>query len=175
MFDPTAFENMKVVMEGIFYDKDLSGEIVIVDRNDLINTAKLSRSYDLSFQLPLAKKEKVTCKFTLSAGVENLTAELLEISADLAGCTAKIEFFTQHEYIEPLFLHIEELLSGIWGKKRAISLMVCRNSIKSNEKVLYTGTISLNRIIQEDQLDDLTEMTDYMIMTLDKLEEIFLS
>ena len=81
MFDPTAFENMKVVMEGIFYDKDLSGEIIIVDRNDFINTAKLSRSYDLSFQLPLAKKEKVTCKFTLSAELENLTAELLQISA----------------------------------------------------------------------------------------------
>ena len=28
MFDPTAFENMRVVMEGIFYDKDLSGDII---------------------------------------------------------------------------------------------------------------------------------------------------
>ena len=49
MFDPTAFENMKVVMEGIFYDKDLSGEIIILDRNDIMNIAKLSRTYDLSF------------------------------------------------------------------------------------------------------------------------------
>ena len=81
----------------------------------------------------------------------------------------------QHEYSEPLFLHIEELLSSVWGSKRAIKLTVCRDSIKSHQKVLYTGTISLNRIIQEDQIDDLTEMTDYMIMTLDKLEEIFLS
>ena len=107
--------------------------------------------------------------------MENLTAELLEISADLAGCTAKIEFKMQHEYSEPLFLHIEELLSSVWGSKRAIKLTVSRDSIKSHQKVLYTGTISLNRIIQEDQLDDLTEMTDYMIMTLDKLEETFLS
>lgn len=175
MFDPTAFENMRVVMDGIFYDKDLSGEIIIVDRNDFINTAKLSRSYDLSFQLPSAKKEKVTCKFTLSAGLENLTAELLQISDDLAGCTAKIEFIVQHLYSEPLFLHIEELLSDIWGSKRGISLTVCRNSIKSHEKVLYTGTISFNRIIQEDQLEDLTEMTDYMLMTLEKLEGISLS
>ena len=51
MFDPTAFENMRVVMEGIFYDKDLSGDITIVDRNDVINTAKMSRDFDLSFQL----------------------------------------------------------------------------------------------------------------------------
>ena len=159
-------------MEGIFYDKDLSGEIIIVDRNDFINTAKLSRSYDLSFQLPLAKKEKVICKFTLSAELENLTAELLQISDDLAGCTSKIEFIMQHEYSEPLFLHIEELLSSIWGSKRAIKLTVCRDSIKSHEKVLYTGTVSFNRIIHEDQLDDLTEMTDYMLMTLKRLEGI---
>ena len=45
-------------MEGIFYDKDLSGEIVIVDRNDLINTAKLSRSYDLPFNCPWRKKRR---------------------------------------------------------------------------------------------------------------------
>ena len=43
MFDPTAYENMRVVLEGIFYDKDLSGEILVIDRNDIVNTAKLSR------------------------------------------------------------------------------------------------------------------------------------
>ncbi len=175
MFDPTAFENMRVVIDGLFYDKDLSGEIIIVDRNDFINTAKLSRSYDLSFQLPMTKKEKITCKFTLAAELENLTAELLQISDALAGCTAKIEFFMHHNYSELLFLHIEELLSDIWGSKRAISLTVCRDSVKSDEKVLYTGAISFNRIIHEDQLDDLTEMTDYMLMTLEKLAGISLS
>ena len=29
MFDPTAYENMRVVLEGIFYDKDLSGDILL--------------------------------------------------------------------------------------------------------------------------------------------------
>ena len=53
MFDPTAFENIKVVLEGAVYDLDLNGEIIIIDRNDLINTAKLSRKYELSFQLPV--------------------------------------------------------------------------------------------------------------------------
>ena len=48
MFDPTAFENIRVVLEGIFYDKDLEGSIMIIDRNDIMNTAKLSRTYELS-------------------------------------------------------------------------------------------------------------------------------
>ena len=70
MFDPTAFENMRVVMEGILYDKDLSGDIMIVDRNDVINTAKMSRNFDLSFQLKSSFVSKVTCKVTLKANLE---------------------------------------------------------------------------------------------------------
>jgi hypothetical protein len=41
MFDPTAFDNMKVVLEGALYDLDIMGEIIITDRNDLFNTAKM--------------------------------------------------------------------------------------------------------------------------------------
>ncbi|SID87142.1 Uncharacterised protein [Mycobacteroides abscessus subsp. abscessus] len=48
LFDPTAYENMKIVMEGLLYDKDLAGQISIIDRNELINTAKLSRTFEIS-------------------------------------------------------------------------------------------------------------------------------
>ena len=162
-------------MDGLFYDKDLSGEIVITDRNDIMNTAKLSRSYDLPFQLPSAQQETVTCKFTLSAGLKNFTAEMLQLSEELAGCIAVIEFTLKHEYSEPLFLQIEGLLTAIWGNKRAIKLTVCRDSIKAQKKAYYTGIVSFNRIIHEDQIDDLAEMTDYMLLTLEKLEGITLS
>lgn len=52
MFDPTAFDNMKVVIEGALYDLDICGEIVITDRNDSFNMAKMSRTFDISFRLP---------------------------------------------------------------------------------------------------------------------------
>ena len=172
MFDPTAFENMKVVMDGIFYDKDLSGEIIITDRNDIMNMAKLSRSYDLSFYLPSQKKEKVKCKFILSAGLENLTAELLQLSDDLAGCIATIEFTMKHEYSERLYLQIKEQLSAVWGSNRVIQLTVCRDSIMEREKVLYTAVVLFNRIIHEDQIDDLTEMTEHILIALQALEGI---
>ena len=51
LFDPTAFENIKVVIEGEIYDRDLSGEIFVTDRNDWFNSAKLSRKYEISFGL----------------------------------------------------------------------------------------------------------------------------
>ncbi|MGZ4162287.1 MAG: hypothetical protein ACXVNF_16040, partial [Neobacillus sp.] len=52
VFDPTAFDNMKVVIEGALYDMDIIGEIIITDRNDIMNMAKLSRRFDICFTLP---------------------------------------------------------------------------------------------------------------------------
>lgn len=49
MFDPTAFENLKIVIEGAVYDRDFSGEILVTDRNDIINLAKLERRFEISF------------------------------------------------------------------------------------------------------------------------------
>lgn len=173
MFDPTAFENMRVVMDGMFYDKDLSGEIVITDRNDLLNTAKLSRHYNLSFQLPFSGERKVTCTFHLSASLENLTAELLERSDFLAGCTVKIDFTMKGPLSESLYGKILDTLSFIWESGES-KVTICSDSFMSMEKVLYTGTVTFNRLIYEEQIDDLTEMFAYMLLTLERLETLSL-
>lgn len=36
MFDPTAFDNLKVIVEGAVYDFDLHGDILVTDRKDMI-------------------------------------------------------------------------------------------------------------------------------------------
>ena len=74
MFDPTAFDNMKVVIEGALYDLDLAGKIVIIDRNDIMNIAKMSRRFDVSFTLPEAR---VTAMIEITSNLINLAAELL--------------------------------------------------------------------------------------------------
>ncbi|KYD22330.1 MAG: hypothetical protein C6P37_08510 [Caldibacillus debilis] len=58
MFDPTAYENMKVILEGYLYDYDMQGEILIKERNDLINLADMSRTFSLLFSLNLAPQAK---------------------------------------------------------------------------------------------------------------------
>ena len=40
MFDPTAYDNLKVILEGAVYDLDLSGELKIIERNDIVDLAK---------------------------------------------------------------------------------------------------------------------------------------
>jgi hypothetical protein len=174
MFDPTAYENMRVVLEGFFYDKDLSGEILVVDRNDIINTAKLSRIYDLSFQLSTSPPPRVTCRMELKAGIENLTAELLPsiFSNKNAGCMVTIEFLFEHEEEQSFLIEVEQVLRQIWGEKRTIKLKVCHEPLTSFQKVKHIVCISFDRIIREEQIDDLTEMTEYMMTTLRRLEHV---
>lgn len=174
MFDPTAYENMRVVLEGIFYDKDLSGEIMVVDRNDIINMAKLSRAYDLSFRLSSSFPSRITCRVELKADIENLTAELLpsKLSNKVAGCVVTIEFLFEHEEEQSFLIEVEQVLRQIWGEKRTIKLTVCREPLTPLQKVQHMAHISFDRIIREDQIDDLTEMTEYMMTTLHRLEHV---
>lgn len=173
MFDPTAYENMRVVLEGIFYDKDLSGEILVIDRNDIVNTAKLSRTYNISFRLSTAPS-RVTCRIELMAGIENLTAELLPsiFSNKMAGCIVTIEFLFEHEEDQSLLMEVKQILKQIWGEKRKVKLTVSREPLRSVQKAQHLAQISFDRIIREDQIDDLTEMTEYVMTTLCKLEQV---
>lgn len=174
MFDPTAFENMRVVIEGIFYDKDLSGDISIVDRNDVINTAKLSRVFDLSYQLMSSSISKVTGKLTLEANLKNLAAELLPTtgSEKQAGCIVKIEFLFKHDSDESISLEVDQLLRKIWGENRIIKQIVRYEPLLLNQIIHHKALITFDRIITEDQIDDMVEMFDYMMITLEKLEKV---
>ena len=51
MFDPTAFENMKVVLEGAVYDRDFIGDILVINRDDIVNLANMSRTYKIEMEL----------------------------------------------------------------------------------------------------------------------------
>jgi hypothetical protein len=52
MFDPTIFDNWKVVVEGAMYDLDREGEAEVIAREDLMDLAGLSRSFRIGVRLP---------------------------------------------------------------------------------------------------------------------------
>ncbi len=174
MFDPTAFENMRVVMEGAFYDRDLSGDISIVDRNDIINTAKLSRIFDLSFKLNSASISIVTCRLTLEANLKNLVAELLPTpgSEKQAGCMVKIEFLFEHDSNDSITLEVDRILRKIWGENRTIQQIIHYEPLESNPIKHQNALISFDRTIGEDQMDDLLDMMEYMMLTIEKIEDV---
>jgi hypothetical protein len=173
LFDPTAFENMKVVIEGYLYDKDLDGELRIIDRNDVINLSKLSREYIIQFQLRNSSKAH-HASFRLIAGLDNLAAELLpeNIIANRQGCVVELQFNVIHPNDMKFFEKIQREFQRIWGEQRGIEQNVNINPLNLHESVQNRISIEFNRLISEDQMDDLLDMIDHMAETLEWLESV---
>jgi hypothetical protein len=174
MFDPTAFENIKVVLEGAIYDLDLDGEIIITNRNDWINTAKLSRKFEIHFQLPEKKMVPVTAKIELESNLENLAAELLpgSLSEKLAGCKLNLEFSFTHQHKIVDYRNIEKILMEIWGEKRNIVQEVTFYPLQKEKMMKSVAAVKFDRLIYEDQIEDLVDMVQFMKTTLSQLQSI---
>lgn len=172
MFDPTAYENMKVVIQGYIYDKDLEGELDIIDRNDVVNLAKLSREYSIQFRLRNSSRD-ISAFFSLQAGLDNFSAELLPIKiVPKQGCVVQLSFLLNHQNEADYFNKIQKELQEIWGEKRTVQQSIQLNPFVENFYVQNRITIEFNRLILEDQMDDLMDMIDHMIETLTWMESL---
>ncbi|MCU5656774.1 hypothetical protein OCF56_23125 [Bacillus mycoides] len=166
MFDPTAFENLKVIVEGAVYDFDLHGDILVTDRKDVMDLASLSRMYSISFQLTEIFKTMVEATFSLSVDAKNLSGEILEVPQFIPGCEMKLEFSFEMEQPEIGCEEIETLLHSIWGKERMITQKISyeynKQAISYHNKV----EVLFQKSITEDHVDDLIAVISHMIETV---------
>ncbi|WP_242225207.1 hypothetical protein [Bacillus cereus group sp. BfR-BA-01380] len=166
MFDPTAFENLKVVVEGAVYDFDLHADIIITNRKDIMDLASLSRTYTISFQLTEYIKPLVEATFLLSVNAKNLSGEILEVPNFVPGCEMKLFFEFPIGYPEKDCQEIEALLQSIWGKERMITQQISyeynKQAISYHNKV----DILFQKAITEDHVDDLVTVISHMIETM---------
>lgn len=174
MFDPTAFENMKVVVEGALYDRDLNGQIRILDRNDFLNSAKLSRKYELTFTENMDGLDELKCTFIMEAGLTNLAAELLPAarSEHLAGCVLFVKFSLKHQNSLTVFQKIDLVLKKIWGLDRTIQQIVISDPFGDQQIITNETTVIFNRLVYEDQIEDIIKMIDYMVDSLQTLRTV---
>ncbi|HFK1708605.1 TPA: hypothetical protein ACGXNW_002186 [Bacillus mycoides] len=166
MFDPTAFENLKVIVEGAVYDFDLHGDILVTDRKDVMDLASLSRMYSISFQLTETFKTMVEATFSLSVDAKNLSGEILEVPQFIPGCEMKLEFSFEMEQPEIGCEEIETLLHSIWGKERMITQKI---SYEYNKRAIsYHNKVEVlfQKSITEDHVDDLIAVISHMIETV---------
>lgn len=172
LFDPTAFENIKVVVEGAVYDRDLDGEILVTDREDLVNLAKLSRKFSISFTLRHHESSHIHAVLTLESGLQNLAAELLgtDQSLHLAGCAVTVGFRLRHPNEDDFFREIQMVLERIWGRDRTVRQTISINPLEKELDILNEVTVTFNRLVLEDQIEDLAEMVVYIIASLKELE-----
>ncbi|RFU65467.1 hypothetical protein [Peribacillus glennii] len=175
MFDPTAFENMKVVLEGALYDKEFSGEAVVTNRRDIVNLSSLSRQYEI--EMALSKETPIRAGITLQANIENLASELLpdpgmEIQSK-AGCIVSVSFTLPFHLEKENAAELIGSLEAIWGKKRTITITSCAEySNKSMLPPFSRAAVSFGRLVTEEQMDDLLKMADFMADSLSMLEAL---
>ncbi|CAM4182067.1 hypothetical protein BAMA_20030 [Bacillus manliponensis] len=169
MFDPTAFENLKVIVEGAIYDLDLHGDILVTDRKDMVDLASLGRIYNISFQLT-EQNPLVEATFSLAVDAKNLSGEILEVPQFVPGCEMKLFFTFLLKHPEKDCQHIEPLLQSIWGTKRMITQQI---SYEYNEGALsYHNKVSISfqKAITEDHVDDLLAVISHVIETMRNLQ-----
>ncbi|MCA0172035.1 hypothetical protein [Bacillus sp. RAR_GA_16] len=168
MFDPTIYENVKVVLEGELYDRDLEGEISIVSREDFVDLASLSRKYLMKF----TENENVYVTIELFADLANFSAEQLQLDQIEPGCEIKIYFDVPIVH-EDDCAQTEEDIRSIWGYRPTISQTVSFPYASDVQDVSLTTHVALefNRKINEDQISDLAELIEYAIQTANLLGE----
>ncbi|HZG55063.1 hypothetical protein [Paenibacillus sp.] len=76
MFDPTIFDNWKVVLEGALYDLDRDGAAEIIGREDLMDLASLSRSFRIGARRPGGG---CRAELRLSSGLADFAAERYDL------------------------------------------------------------------------------------------------
>lgn len=78
--DPTIFDNLRVMVEGALYERDLAGELEVVDRQDLVDLASFSRSFRMKVQLPnTANSSEPTVQLEL-----RLSSQFMDFAAEKA-------------------------------------------------------------------------------------------
>ncbi|WP_433742739.1 hypothetical protein [Falsibacillus pallidus] len=162
MFDPTAYENLKVVLEGALYDLDLSGEIKVIGRKDLIDLASLSRLYEVTAALS-SKESHIAASIRLEAGMKQLASELLDLTDSSPGVVAEIEFKGDRDDLTDRNIN---LIKEMWGTDR---LYEENNIISSLKPPARSLLLTFDRMITEEMVDDLLEMTHHTVKTLTAL------
>ena len=171
MFDPTVYENMKIVIEGAVYDLDLAGEILVTNRSDRVELSTMSRFYSIEFKL--LGLGDVMAELTLAAATEDLASEILEKTTLTPGCTLQINFQMKISDIEEDCSAVHYILSDIWGNSCILSQELSFVYGKSLDAP-YRNEISLDfgRKFGENIIDDIPSMLEHIVISIERLNEI---
>ncbi|PFG05988.1 hypothetical protein [Bacillus sp. es.034] len=160
MFDPTAFDNLKVIFEGAVYDLDLTGDIQILDRKDLFDFAHYERCYQIHYSLP--NEKPLSIEFHLKADMGHFLAERkMMTEKNTAGADILIVYKGDEKLQRQM-----EILEEAWGKDKHWEWKEVKSSVK---RTSYEGILTFNRVITEEMVDDVLQMISFSVDTLKQL------
>ncbi|WP_113929341.1 hypothetical protein [Bacillus sp. P14.5] len=150
MFDPAAYENLKVILQGALYDLELAGSLKVINRKDIIDLASMERRYSLTICNPAI--DNVTVTVTLTAGAEEWNAEAFPGIGGEPGARLQVQYESEGSLFSETFI---TSLQERWGPSRNIEW---RKVTSTSRPSLHQGIVEFNRIITEEMVDDLEEV-----------------
>lgn len=185
LFDPVIFENLKVALENQLYDLDnLDNRIAIIDRKDTLDMAVMSRTWSLAFTFAqLVSDPSFKAEIVLSSSIQDLADEILQRKGATPACSLLLRFTCQIEQPTVACPQIEQIIASIWQRELQPKQLLTasfgsetRAALDSGQWIplYYENVIELpfNRRINEEQMEDLEELIEHVIMTLDALHEL---
>ncbi|WP_064091382.1 hypothetical protein [Rossellomorea aquimaris] len=161
MFDPTAFDNLKVVLEGAVYDQDLTGEIEIIDRKDLFDFAHYERCYQIQYCLP--QNRNVSIILQLKANMGHFLAERkMMTDKNKAGAEIKIIYIGSETLSNE-----RSTLEETWGMDKSWEWRKVESTLHPSK---VEGVLTFNRVITEEMVDDLFQMISFSVKTLGEMD-----
>jgi hypothetical protein len=176
LFDPTIFDNLKVALENQLYDLDnLDERIRVVNRVDRLDMAVMGREFALQFVLAGSDRQKrIIGEIRLDTSLRDLATELLELQeGEPPGCSLRLLFHLAMLDAETLCPRIQTAVREQWGAE--VSLTQTLSFVYgSGGGTVYKNAVELrfNRRIDEEQMNDLPELIEHMLLTLEALEQL---
>jgi hypothetical protein len=172
MYDPTIFDNLKVVVEGAIYDLERDNRIRIRDRQDVIDLAKMGRTFCMSFQLP--NHEDLYIEVELSSELVDFAAELATIrllDRGLPGCQITIRYrFGNWTGNTTELADMFHMLQTSWSTEETDIRQTVETSYHATEASSnLTTTIRFLRKIDERNMGELESMLLYTLETAERL------
>ncbi|TCP26615.1 hypothetical protein EV207_11946 [Scopulibacillus darangshiensis] len=171
MFDPTVFENLKVVLEGAVYELDLSEVIAITNRTNIIDLAKMNRAYGLSF---VRENGTAEASLLIEASTQTLSAEILEEDSKNAACDFSITFHLHIQHPKNDCEAILFLINKYWRPYRPAVTQNLSQTYGDDQHLFKNDvTLLFKEGIDESNIDDIQMLLTAVLATLDGLDHNF--
>lgn len=169
MFDPTIYENLKIILEGLVYDLDFDGHLTVTDRKDIVDLASMSRKYSIEVSVQ-GKKGPVKALIDLEAGLKDLADEIMERETSQTGCRFSVTYYVMVQDIEAECTKIGEGLRNIWGTRGEVTQKVSyifglpRGSYQNEAKVEVRDKL---------HVENNEQLEEYLERMMTAVEQIF--
>lgn len=167
MFDPTAYENLKVILEGQMYDFDFNEAIKIAKRDDFVNLANLSRNFRISFYHPKDFNEKLEGSIELSANFQQLASEWYPFK-EQPGANIVIQYVFNGELNEIM----EKRMTKFLKEKFPFCELEWMKRMHSSHRISYLFSLIKEAPLSEESIEELNLIALEATIVLQKLYEL---